>query len=563
MSRLPIFAKILLPIALLLLTCIGIVGYAMAALFAEDAANQLMANRIAPVITASLSARADIRSASVASAKYQLETTPSGMASLQKAYNDGIAAIRRDIEDWAAHYDLNDREDLRSQFQDALSRYEKITTRQFEMFGNGEARGKPDEYMGVRNAVGAARVALEALMTRIVDAAESRQRTEAARSTALYEQVSLTLVLGSVIALAVASALAAWISRTQISRPLLRMTELTGRLSSGDLAISVEGADRQDEVGVLARALRGFRETALRQRQLEAEAAAEHRATASRAAQIEDLVRRFENRISELVAMLGSASTELEGTANSMTATAGATHERATHVADAAQQATAGARDVAAACEELSASIGEISRQVAQSAGMSGQAVEEARRTDEIVRALAGAADRIGNVIGLITGIASQTNLLALNATIEAARAGEAGKGFAVVASEVKSLATQTARATEDIAGQINQIQAATTEAVAAIHSIVRTIGDVSGIASSIAAAVEQQGAATAEIARHVNDTARGTSEVTTNIIVVRQIATETSDAAVSVLAAAGDLSRQAAEISGEVKSFVQGVRAA
>jgi methyl-accepting chemotaxis protein len=485
------------------------------------------------------------------------------MASQQKAYNDAIAAIRRDIGDWAAHYDLSDREELHAQFQAALSRYEQITTRQFEMFGTGEAREKPDQYKGVRDAVGAARVALEALTTRIVDAAVTRQHTEAARSSELYDQVSLTLVLGSVIALALASVLAIWISGSQISRPLLRMTRLMGRLSSGDLGISVDGTHRRDEVGVLARSLLTFREAALRQRQLETDAAAVHAATASRATRLEELVRNFETRISDLVAMLGSASTELEGTAQAMTATASATNDQAVQVADAAQQANAGARDVAAATQQLTASINEISRQVAQSAAMSGQAVEEARRTDEIVRDLASGADRIGNVIGLIAGIASQTNLLALNATIEAARAGESGKGFAVVASEVKSLATQTARATDEIAGQINQIQAATTEAVAAIQSIVRTIEEVSTIGGAIAAAVEEQGAATAEIALHVHSTVDGTSEVNTTIVAVRQISTETSRAAADVHSAAAGLSRQAVQISEEVGTLVKGVRAA
>jgi methyl-accepting chemotaxis protein len=249
--------------------------------------------------------------------------------------------------------------------------------------------------------------------------------------------------------------------------------------------------------------------------------------------------------------------------ARSMTSTAGQTNSQAAVVARAAQEASSGVQTVAAAAEQLSASIGEISSQVAESARMSGQAVADARRTDGIVRALAEGAQRIGAVVELITSIAGQTNLLALNATIEAARAGDAGKGFAVVAAEVKGLATQTARATEEIAGQISQIQAATREAVEAIRVISGTIETISGIATSIASAVEQQGAATAEIARNVQLAAASTQQVTTTISGVSEAARSTGAAADQVLGAAGDLSRQAERLNGEVGSFVAGVRAA
>ena len=218
---------------------------------------------------------------------------------------------------------------------------------------------------------------------------------------------------------------------------------------------------------------------------------------------------------------------------------------------------------VAAAAEELSASIGEISRQVSQSSEITGQAVVDARRTDAIVRALAEGAERIGHVVGLIISIAGQTNLLALNATIEAARAGDAGKGFAVVASEVKSLAQQTAKATEEIGTQVGQIQSATKEAVEAIRVITGTIEEVSSIAVSIAAAVEEQGAATAEIARSVQQTAQSARDVTVNIGDVSQAATNTGTAADQVLDAATDLSRQAERLTSEVDGFITEVRAA
>jgi methyl-accepting chemotaxis protein len=218
---------------------------------------------------------------------------------------------------------------------------------------------------------------------------------------------------------------------------------------------------------------------------------------------------------------------------------------------------------VASATEELTASISEINRQVAQSAKISGKAVDDAKRTDAIVHTLAEGAEKIGAVVGLITNIASQTNLLALNATIEAARAGDAGKGFAVVASEVKNLANQTGKATEEIGAQITQIQTATKEAVEAIRGISATIEEVSAIATAIASAVEEQGAATSEIARNVQQTSQAAQEVTVGVSGVSQAASETGAAAGMVLTAAADLSKQAEQLSSEVNAFVAGVRAA
>ncbi len=218
---------------------------------------------------------------------------------------------------------------------------------------------------------------------------------------------------------------------------------------------------------------------------------------------------------------------------------------------------------VASAAEQLTASISEISRQVLQSSRITERAVADARRTDTVVRALSDGAQKIGDVVGLITSIAGQTNLLALNATIEAARAGDAGRGFAVVASEVKNLAQQTAKATDEIGAQIGQIQTATGEAVEAIRAITGVIEEVSTIATAIASAVEQQGAATAEIARNVQQTAVSAHEVTSNIAGVSQAANDTGAAAAQVLSAAEGLSRQAATLTDEVNEFAAGIRAA
>ncbi|WP_142848504.1 globin-coupled sensor protein [Telmatospirillum sp. J64-1] len=270
---------------------------------------------------------------------------------------------------------------------------------------------------------------------------------------------------------------------------------------------------------------------------------------------------KFEKEVQGLVEIVASAATELQSTARAMAATADQTAEQANHVADAADRASSNVQTVASAAEELTASISEISRQVAQSTAITGTAVTEARRTNELVEGLAEATGRIGEVVQLISDIASQTNLLALNATIEAARAGDAGKGFAVVANEVKSLANQTARATEEISTQIGTVQSRTRDAVGAIRGIGDTIASINQIASAIAAAVEQQGAATQEIARNVQEAASGTSEVSSSIGLVTQAAGETGQAAGEVLVAAGELSRQSERLNDQVNGFLRDIR--
>ncbi len=262
-------------------------------------------------------------------------------------------------------------------------------------------------------------------------------------------------------------------------------------------------------------------------------------------------------RVGEVVDIVSSSSQELQTTAESMAATAEETSRQSEAVAAAAEQATTNVQTVAAAAEQMAKSIEEIGRQVAQSSTIAGRAVEEADRTNTTVESLAEAAQKIGKVVALISDIASQTNLLALNATIEAARAGDAGKGFAVVASEVKSLANQTAKATEDIAAQISGMQEATGGTVDSIKGISSTIGEISEIANAIAAAVEEQGAATQEISRNVQEAAAGTQDVSSNITSVNEAAVETGKSAGGVLEAAQELSTQGEKLRAEIEKFI------
>jgi len=375
-------------------------------------------------------------------------------------------------------------------------------------------------------------------------------------------QVEWVQLSGAAAGLALGLALAVIIARG-ITGPLTGMTEAMSRLAADDLTVGVPGLERGDEIGAMARAVDVFKHNGLAARTAAAAREAERKEKEAHALRLAQLVRDFEGSVAGLVQGLATAATELEATAQSMSGSADQADHQAATVASAAQQMSVNLQTVSASAEELGASINEISRQVAQSAEITARAVQDAERTDTIVRALAEGSQRIGEVVSLINDIAGQTNLLALNATIEAARAGDAGKGFAVVASEVKNLAGQTAKATEEISLQIGQIQAATGEAVGAIRGIVATIAEVSRIAGSIAAAVEQQGAATAEIARSVQQAAAGTQDVTQNISGVSQAANDTGSAATQVLGAAGNLARQADALRGEVSGFIAGVRAA
>ncbi|MDI3560357.1 methyl-accepting chemotaxis protein [Bradyrhizobium sp. Arg816] len=376
---------------------------------------------------------------------------------------------------------------------------------------------------------------------------------------------ALTLELAAVgVGLMLLMATLSWLIARDVLGALDRQKTRMQEIADGAIDKPVEETGRGDEIGRMAETLEVLRQTALTARTLESEqVAAKSRSEQEKRDALIALADRFDASVGQLVGLMASGSGELETTAKSMSSTAEGTNRRAAVVGTAATEASQRVQTVAAAAEELSSSITEISRQVAQSAEVTGRAVDSARRTDTIVRALSDGAQQIEHVAELISSIAAQTNLLALNATIEAARAGEAGRGFAVVASEVKSLASQTAEATREIGDKIAQIQGATKEAVDAIGGITATIEEVSRIATSIGAAIEEQGAATAEIARSVSQTAEATKEVTTNIGGVSTAANETGNAAGMVLAAASNLSKQAEQLSGEVGTFLAGVRAA
>ena len=384
----------------------------------------------------------------------------------------------------------------------------------------------------------------------------------ATRGEQVYASSKTMIVVALGIVMAVCLG-AAWMMIATVSRPIQVMTGTMSRLAARDLSAEVTGAGRGDELGAMARAVQVFKDGLVQADRLAAEQAAEQAAKLRRTERIEQLIGDFDRVAASALRTVSSAASALAAPAQSMVAMAQQTNSQAGAVAAAAEQTSANVQTVATATEEMSSSIREISQQVTNSTRIAGQAVEEASRTNDTVRGLAEAAQRIGDVVNLITNIASQTNLLALNATIEAARAGEAGKGFAVVAGEVKSLAAQTAKATEEIASQIAGIQSATSGAVAAIGGISGTITSINDISTGIAAAIEEQGAATNEISRNVQQAAVGTQEVSVNITQVTQTAGETGSAAGQVQSAAGELARQAETLRREVEQFLASIKAA
>jgi methyl-accepting chemotaxis protein len=390
--------------------------------------------------------------------------------------------------------------------------------------------------------------------------AEAAERAGAARDGAL---MMLALAGLAVVALLGVLAGVTVMLRRRVISPLATLTASVGELAAGRDDVAIPTIDRADEIGAMAGSLQVFKDAIIAKKAADQAAAVEADAKIQRGQRVDRITRDFEAMIGEVVEIVSSASTELETSAGTLTASAERSEQLTTMVAAASEEASTNVQSVASATEEMASSVNEISRQVQDSARIASEAVEQAQKTNDRVGELAKAAARIGDVVELINTIAGQTNLLALNATIEAARAGEAGRGFAVVASEVKALAEQTAKATGEISQQISGIQAATQESVGAIQEIGNTIGRMSEIATAIASAVEEQGAATQEISRNVQQAAHGTQQVSANITDVQRGASETGSASSHVLTAAKSLSGESSRLRLEVGKFLSSVRAA
>lgn len=403
----------------------------------------------------------------------------------------------------------------------------------------------------------------EPLMIEVRTAVERIYKEADAAEGAVQASVRMWMMIAFIVTVILLSVIGFVLGRS-ISKALSGMVGAMTRLARGELAITVPGVGRRDEIGEMAGAVEVFRTNMAEAERLRAEQAeTEARAREQRKADMYRLADTFEGAVGEIIETVSSAATELEASSNTLTQAADRSNGLATAVAAASEEASANVQSVSSASEEMTSSITEISRQVQESARVADAAVEQAARTNARVAELSKAANRIGDVVELINTIAGQTNLLALNATIEAARAGEAGKGFAVVATEVKALAEQTAKATGEITQHIGAIQTATGDSVGAIKEIGDTIGRMSEIASTIAAAVEEQGAATQEISRNIQHAATGTSQVSANISDVQRGAGETGAASAQVHASAQSLSRESNRLKSEVARFLESVRAA
>jgi len=389
--------------------------------------------------------------------------------------------------------------------------------------------------------------------------------------TVAYSELRAPLVtMRNNIALIVAGllvlvgAIAVFVGRWMVVKPLTMLKDNMLQLADGDTGIAVLERRSQDELAEMADAVHVFRDNAIEQQRLQAEQAeAAKQAEIDKRESMNKLADSFESSVGGVIDTVSSSTTEMRASAESMTATAESASQQATAVAAASEEATVNVQTVAAAAEEMSNSVSEISRQVTRSTEIAGRAVEEAEKTNATVEGLSQAAQKVGEVVQLIADIAEKTNLLALNATIESARAGDAGKGFAVVANEVKSLAEQTSKATDEIGAQITAIQNETGSAVEAIKGIGTTIAEISEIATGISAAVEEQSAATQEIARNCQEAAKGTGEVSGTIGQVNQAANDTGAAAGQVLSAATELSSMSEGLRKTVDDFLKTVRAA
>ncbi|MCE4224309.1 HAMP domain-containing protein [Methylobacterium sp. C25] len=561
-NDLKLIVKIAIPTLLLVAVSIGLVGFSHTKLTLLAGTAQHLVDESATRAILSSELALQVNEATIREKNAILETEDTRVAFQLTGQANAKQAAYKAIDRLIALADSDDRrarnERIKTQMNDFFSASERVTA----------FASKGDKRAAIELSNGEGRAARGKLVEALQQRVESNQREltrardEAAQTA---KDATWTLIVIAATGLIASSALLGLIAIYGITKPIGQLVGVLQRMAHGEIDTTIAAASRGDEIGAIGRAVEGIKSMVAQKaaEETERKRIADEAAALERRRTMIELADGFEQAIGGIVGAVGSAATELQATAQTMTATATQTASQSTTVAAAAEEAASNVSTVAAAAEELGSSVQEIGRQVDGSATLAGTAVAEATQTAALVQELSHAASKIGDVVRMISDIAGQTNLLALNATIEAARAGEAGRGFAVVAAEVKELASQTARATDEIGSQIARIQGSTDQAVAAISGITGRIQEISSVATSIAAAVEEQGAATQEIVRNVSQAASGTGEVTSNITGVARAAEETGAAASQVLASASELSRQSEYLNGEVARFLETVRAA
>jgi methyl-accepting chemotaxis protein len=482
-----------------------------------------------------------------------------------KPFAEGIAKNLKAIDELLGDWSSRVPDDRKSAFDAVVAK-----AKEFQTFRTETARLGVEESPAAANEQGNNdanrnnRKQLQADVDKLVEL--DRQDLDAVRASIeeYYVAGRRTLIIFAVIGILAGIGIASWIGTAKIAGPLKRVNGALSHLTQGKMDVSIPEKVGRDEIGVLWNTVGTFRDTLVETERLKAaQANVEEQRRAEQKALLDRLAREFETEVGEVLATVNQTAQSTLKAAEVMVADAEETSGRSMAVASASEQTSANVQAVAGASEELSSSIAEIGRQISEASTLIGAAVEQARLTDHDVRSLADSASKVGTIVAMIQAIAEQTNLLALNATIEAARAGEAGRGFAVVASEVKALASQTAKATQDIEAQMGTIQGATQQSVEKIADISRRIADLDHITSSISGAATQQNAATGEIARNISEAAVGAAEVAQTIVGVRTTAEKSGAASRDLLDRMSHLAKQSAALEQKVAAFVGTIRAA
>lgn len=560
MKNLKLKHKILLPVSILILVLIGGNFLQYRSLMQIISQTNLMGDDLSPRIRTVLQINLDLKNYRLMQYSYLNAASDQSKA----MYTEKLEEVRKDMDHKTRSYGAMIRPDQDEQqgfFDDFMKQWATYQTEAGKVMAAANA-GETDRALeilaGTISIYESAAKNIEGIVSvneRNMGSAVALAHTEEFQS----RMVSFTVV-GVLLGLC---ALLVIVLIRGVGKPIVDITAYMKYLADEHLDKDVPDRDRKDEVGEMARAVQVFKDNMVKARDLDAAAVQERKAKEVRQQKIDTATKKFEGAMGEIVKFVASASSELQASAQSLSATAEETSKQSGAVAAASQQAAANVQTVASASEELTASINEIASQVSRSSEVASKAVKDARDAGAKVAELVEAAQKIGDVTRMIGEIAEQTNLLALNATIESARAGEAGKGFAVVASEVKNLANESTKATEEISAKIAEVQFISKSSAEAINAICRVIEEINEISGTISAAIQEQTAATQEISRNVSEAYVGTSQVTENISSVSDAANDTGSASHQVLSAANELSNQSTALKNEFDEFLRGIEAA